>query len=77
MPEPVTCLDCGMTDPPPEQTCHGGTPGGELRDHFVGDDKGCLHCGRLMLACARRPCSVMRAIVHEPEDGSEEGSDDA
>jgi hypothetical protein len=60
MPEPVTCLDCGMTDPPPEQTCHGGTPGGELRDHFVGDDRGCPNCGRLMAACARRPCSVMR-----------------
>ena len=62
----TTCLDCGTVNPPPEMTCDGGTPGGILRDHFIGDDKGCPHCGRLMLACARRPCSVMREQSYEP-----------
>jgi len=67
MPESVTCLDCGAVNPPPEMTCHGGTPGDILRDHFVGGDgKGCPHCGRLTLACARRPCSVMRERSYEP-----------
>jgi len=59
MAEPVTCEDCGMVNPPPEQTCGTGKPGG-LRDHFVGTDRGCPNCGRLMLACARRPCQAMR-----------------
>lgn len=53
------CVDCGMVDPPPERTCDGGV-GGILRDHFVGDDVGCPHCGRLAEACARNPCQVMR-----------------
>ena len=74
----TTCLDCGTVNPPPEMTCDGGTPGGILRDHFIGDDKGCPHCGRLMLACARRPCSVMREQSYEPgwDDEGTGGSDD-
>jgi hypothetical protein len=64
---PVTCLDCGAVNPPPEMTCDGGTPGGILRDHFVGDDKGCPNCGRLMGACARRPCSVWRDLGDDLE----------
>ena len=50
----VRCLDCGVEDPPPEQTCLNGM------DHFVGN-QGCGFCGRLKLACARRPCQAMRA----------------
>ena len=78
MPEMVTCLACGITAPPPEQTCDGGTPGSELRDHFVGTDHGCPNCGRLAAACARRPCSAMRATVYEAgwDDGGTGGSDD-
>lgn len=55
----LTCQKCGMPDPPAEQTC---TPGsdGKGRDHYVGRDAGCPNCGRLMLACARRPCQAMR-----------------
>lgn len=74
MPEPVTCLDCGMMDPPPEQTCTPEVLGG--RDHFIGADheRACPHCGRLMLACARRPCSAVRAAQYGAEDdGSDEG----
>jgi hypothetical protein len=53
---PPTCLECGMTDPQPDQVCTDG------RDHYVGVDRGCPECGRLMLACARRPCSAMRGM---------------
>jgi hypothetical protein len=71
MDEPVTCLDCRMADPPPEMTCHGGTPGGFLRDHFVGDDKGCPGCGRLTAACVLRPCSVWRESAAAEEARAE------
>ena len=66
MSEPV-CIGCGMVNPPPEQDCTGG------RDHHVGTDRGCPNCGRLMMACARRPCSAMRA-AGSGDDGSDEGS---
>lgn len=56
---PLTCQECGMASPPPDQTCDGGH-GGMLRDHYVGIECGCPWCGRLMLACARRPCQAMR-----------------
>ncbi len=49
-----TCLDCGMPDPPPEQTCTLG------RDHRVGTASGCPACLRLPAACAARPCSAAR-----------------
>jgi hypothetical protein len=51
-----TCQACGLTDPPPEQTCRDG------RDHRVGIAAGCPQCGRLLEACARRPCF---ASMHE------------
>lgn len=51
---PLKCLCCRMTDPPPEETCHLG------RDHRVGHAAGCPGCGRLIEACARRPCSAVR-----------------
>ncbi len=51
---PLRCQECGMADPPPEQTCRNGM------DHYVGGEGGCPWCGRLMLACARRPCQAMR-----------------
>ena len=72
MAEPVTCLTCGMVNPPPEQSCKNDL------DHFVGTDRGCPNCGRLMLACARRPCSAMREQSYEEgwDDGSDEGSGD-
>jgi len=73
-PEPAACLDCGLVDPPPEQTCDGGTPGGMPRDHRVGDDRGCPNCGRLVAACSKRPCSVWRGIESGLEDGTGEGS---
>jgi hypothetical protein len=44
------CRVCGLADPPPDPTCHDG------RDHRVGTTTGCPHCGRLLQACARRPC---------------------
>ena len=47
----LTCRDCELADPPPDPTCRDG------RDHRVGTAAGCLHCGRLREACARRPCS--------------------
>ncbi len=46
----LTCLVCGMPDPPPDPTCHHGL------DHRVGRAAGCPHCGRLPQACAWRPC---------------------
>jgi hypothetical protein len=46
------CLDCDLADPPPEMTCILG------RDHRVGTASGCPACGRLMAACALRPCSA-------------------
>ena len=49
-----TCRACQMADPPPSMTCDQG------RDHRVGIAAGCPACGRLVAACARRPCSVMR-----------------
>lgn len=48
--EVQTCRTCGLADPLPDPTCHGG------RDHRVGTATGCPHCGRLRQACARRPC---------------------
>jgi len=51
---PLTCLACQLADPPPDMTCRLG------RDHRVGTAYGCPGCGRLMAACARRPCSAMR-----------------
>jgi hypothetical protein len=70
MAEAVTCLRCGMADPPPEMTCR------NEMDHRIstGSDSACPNCGRLMLACARRPCSVMREQSYETgwaDDGSE------
>jgi hypothetical protein len=50
---PVTCLWCGMADPPPDPTC---LVGQDLIDHRVGTAAGCRYCGRLQEACARRPC---------------------
>lgn len=74
MADPPRCLDCGMVNPPPEMTCDGGTPGGHLRDHFVGDDKGCPSCGRLVAACVLRPCQEFRAAQYGAgDDGSDEG----
>jgi hypothetical protein len=73
MAEPVTCLDCGMVNPPAEMTCDGGTPGGTPRDHFVGDDVGCPHCGRLVAACTLRPCSAWRELQEDAEDDGSEG----
>jgi hypothetical protein len=64
-PDPAACLDCGMTDPPPEQTCNHGM------DHRVGRDRGCPGCGRLTEACLLRPCSVWRSVESALEDGSE------
>jgi hypothetical protein len=46
----LTCLVCGIPDPPPDPTCHHGL------DHRVGRAAGCPHCGRLPRACAWRPC---------------------
>jgi hypothetical protein len=65
MAEVPVCLDCGLADPPPGMTCDGGTVGGTPRDHFVGVESGCAHCGRLMAACRARPCSAVRAIDDE------------
>jgi len=48
--EVQTCRICGLADPPPDPTCHDG------RDHRVGAATGCPRCGRLLQACARRPC---------------------
>jgi hypothetical protein len=48
------CRACQMPDPP-DQTCTLG------RDHYVGPDAGCPACGRLMAACARRPCTAWRS----------------
>ncbi len=50
----MICLGCGMGDPPPDPTCHQGL------DHYVGLADGCPGCGRLLIACARRPCSAWR-----------------
>jgi hypothetical protein len=49
-----TCLACQISgaDPPPSMTCRLG------RDHRVGTAAGYPGCGRLMAACARRPCSA-------------------
>jgi len=49
-----TCPGCQMADPPPSMTCTLG------RDHRVGTAAGCPGCGRLMAACALRPCSAWR-----------------
>lgn len=68
MSEPPACLACGAVDPPPEMTCDGGSPGGILRDHFVGTDRGCGNCGRLVEACVIRPCSARRAVAAEADD---------
>jgi hypothetical protein len=62
MAEPPVCLECGMPDPPPEQTCTSGM------DHFVGTEQGCLHCGRLVAACVLRPCSARRQPAGEGGD---------
>lgn len=77
MTDPVTCQACGEVNPSPAMMCNGGTPGGELRDHFVGTDRdaACPSCGRLMAACALRPCQVMRAESYEP-GWDDEGSED-
>ena len=48
-----TCRVCGLSGPPPEQTC---LVGQDMVDHRVGTVVGCPHCGRLREACARRPC---------------------
>jgi hypothetical protein len=48
--EVQTCQTCGPADPPPDPACHDG------RDHRVGTATGCPHGGRLLQACARRPC---------------------
>ena len=77
MPETPACLACGTVNPPPEMTCHGGSPGGVLRDHFVGTDCGCPHCGRLAAACSLRPCSAARAIesvLAAPDTGEDDGN---
>ena len=50
---PVRCLRCGLTAAWPDPGCWDGA------DHYVGRAAGCLCCGRLLLACARRPCSAM------------------
>jgi hypothetical protein len=76
MGEPAGCLDCGLPDPPPEMTCDGGTPGRTPRDHFIGTDRGCQYCGRLVAACGMRPCQEVRAVWHEIERGSGEGGGD-
>ncbi len=57
----AACLDCGIADPPPEQTCTEG------RDHRVGLAAGCPGCGRLKEACAARPCSAARAGKPPPD----------
>lgn len=54
----LTCLACGKTNPPPEQTCPAG--GMLLTDHYVGTANGCPHCGRTIRACEKRPCSMYR-----------------
>lgn len=64
--EALTCLDCGMTDPPPEQTCRNDL------DHRVGYDRGCPNCGRLMAACLRSPCSAWRAVEAALEGGTDD-----
>ena len=72
MAELVRCQACGMADPPAEMTCDVGTPDGMPPvDHFVGTDAGCPGCGRLVRACALRPCSARRAAL-----STGEGSDD-
>jgi hypothetical protein len=53
----LRCLCCRTVDPEPEMTCHQG------RDHRVGQAAGCPACGRLVEACAARPCSAMRLVV--------------
>jgi hypothetical protein len=58
---PAPCLVCGDPDPAPEMKCGDGGYEHGPRDHFVGAGAGCPNCGRLKAACARRPCSVMRA----------------
>jgi len=45
-----------MADPPPDRTCT------DDLDHRVGTVAGCPHCGRLLEACARRPCF---GVLHE------------
>jgi hypothetical protein len=50
---PVRCLRCGLTAAWPDPGCDDGA------DHYVGRAAGCPCCGRLLLACARRPCSAM------------------
>ena len=52
------CLECGDQDPRPDQECP-ITPS-MYADHFVGTEAGCGHCGRLVEACKRRPCSARR-----------------
>ena len=61
---PPVCLKCGMTGPPPDETCSPGAPGG-ARDHRIGSGHAlaCPYpdCGRLLAACVRRPCQARRA----------------
>ena len=46
------CMECGITDPPPEQTCGG-------RDHYIGPHPdACPFCHRLRAACVLRPCTA-------------------
>ena len=54
---PLKCLACMTVEPRPEQTCHQG------RDHLVGFGSGCPACGRLVEACAARPCATRRLII--------------
>ena len=60
----LTCGICGAADPEPTPTCMVGL------DHRVGTQAGCRYCGRLLDACALRPCfgslheeAVVRAQV--------------
>jgi hypothetical protein len=52
--QPLTCMECGIENPPATQTCHGNM------DHYVGTDRGCPNCGRTVAACNLRPCSEFR-----------------
>ena len=59
---PLRCLCCRTEDPEPEMTCHQG------RDHRVGMASGCPACGRLVEACAARPCAAMRFLIRRLPD---------
>jgi hypothetical protein len=60
--QPVTCLHCGIPDPPPDVTCDLGT-GATLRDHMPGTEHGCPSCGRVTEACVGSPCQDRRAAL--------------